>query len=440
MTGRLAALLLLGLASIGGARADLVGHGAMVRAVAVSPDGRTVLTGSFDYTAAVWDLQTQALKGRLVGHAGPVNAVAFVGAGRTAASGGDDGVVLLWDLTTMRLRHRIEGARAKVVALAAAPGGDLLAAASWDRHIRIYDAASGGERLHLTLDSEVNAVAFAADGRTLFSGDKDGTISVWALPMGDKVGELRGHDLAVTHLALSADGQRLLSAGLDGTIRVWQGGGWRQQRVLHGHDGPVFAVSLSPDGERAVSAGGEGELRLWDLATGTLIRGCAAHRQPIWAIAHAASGPFVLSASADATVRVWDIETCTAIGSPAPLAAAAEPWLSSEHPGARTYRACAPCHALTAGGPQRAGPHFAGLFGRRAGSVAGYPYSPALREAAVTWDTNTLETLLAEGPERFLPGTRMPLQRVGDAGERAALVDYLRLLTAPPEGAGGPPR
>ena len=80
---------------------------------------------------------------------------------------------------------------------------------------------------------------------------------------------------------------------------------------------------------------------------------------------------------------------------------------------------------------RRSGPHFAGLFGRRAGSVSGYNYSQALDGAKFLWNEATLQKLFEQGPDVFLPGTKMPLQRIPDPGQLGELIAYLRELTAP---------
>jgi cytochrome c len=71
------------------------------------------------------------------------------------------------------------------------------------------------------------------------------------------------------------------------------------------------------------------------------------------------------------------------------------------------------------------------LFGRRAGTVAGYPYSPALRNSAIVWTEQTVDRLFALGPHIVTPGSKMPLQRMADPSERAALIAYLRRQTKP---------
>ena len=80
------------------AAADMIGHGGIVRSVAVSPDGKTVLTGSFDYTAKLWDFVEQNELAEFDAHFGPVNAVAFLPGGRGVLTASDDNSVILWDL------------------------------------------------------------------------------------------------------------------------------------------------------------------------------------------------------------------------------------------------------------------------------------------------------------------------------------------------------
>ncbi|GLT24233.1 cytochrome c [Zoogloea oryzae] len=82
---------------------------------------------------------------------------------------------------------------------------------------------------------------------------------------------------------------------------------------------------------------------------------------------------------------------------------------------------CGGCHALDA---DRTGPHHAGVFGRRAGSVAGFAYSPALAGSGIVWNEVTLERWLQD-PEALIPGQRMNV-RVSDPAERRAIIGYLR--------------
>lgn len=90
--------------------------------------------------------------------------------------------------------------------------------------------------------------------------------------------------------------------------------------------------------------------------------------------------------------------------------------------GARVYERCAACHALDA---DRTGPRHCGLLGRRAGSVPGFPYSPAMRRSRIVWTEASLDRFL-KAPLQALPGTSMGYDGVKDQGERHDLIAYLR--------------
>ncbi len=88
---------------------------------------------------------------------------------------------------------------------------------------------------------------------------------------------------------------------------------------------------------------------------------------------------------------------------------------------------CAGCHSLRPG-ENRLAPSLAGLFGRRAGSVPGFPYSQALKRSGIVWNEQTLDAWLAD-PRRFVPGTIMPFQGLPDAKDRAAIIAFLKDAT-----------
>jgi cytochrome c len=96
-------------------------------------------------------------------------------------------------------------------------------------------------------------------------------------------------------------------------------------------------------------------------------------------------------------------------------------------------RKCSICHTLTPGSARRAGPSLYDLFGRRAGTVEDYTYSDALNGSDISWDEDTIDALFDIGPEHYIPGTKMPMQRITGAQDRADLVTYLRETTAPEE-------
>ncbi|MCG8546205.1 MAG: cytochrome C, partial [Alphaproteobacteria bacterium] len=89
------------------------------------------------------------------------------------------------------------------------------------------------------------------------------------------------------------------------------------------------------------------------------------------------------------------------------------------------------CHTLSDDGTFKAGPTLHGLFGRRAGSVEGYPYSDALKDLSLVWTEKTVSDLFDLGPDKLTPGSKMPLQRMPSAKDRKDLIDFLKRATKP---------
>ena len=97
--------------------------------------------------------------------------------------------------------------------------------------------------------------------------------------------------------------------------------------------------------------------------------------------------------------------------------------------GEALFRKCAACHTLEANGRNKAGPRLFGLFGRKAGGVADFKYSPALKDSALVWTPATVDALFAQGPEALTHGSKMPMQTMSDAGDRADLIAFLLRAT-----------
>jgi len=409
---------------------DLVGHGGMIRAVDLSPDGRRVLTGSFDFSAILWDFEDQQQIARLDAHEGPVTSVSFIGDGSRALTTSDDMTVIVWDMKTLKPLHRLKGHKHKVMTAAASFDGTRAASGGWDAKVMIWDLQTGKLLKSLKIQAPVNSVVFLGRSKKIAVGGHDRTIRIFDTDNGRFLGKMEGHLMGITGLSSSADGTRLLSASIDGSLRIWDPTTFKEIRKLEGHDKQVYSAQFLKGDEMAISSGRDGTIVQWDVKTGKIIKTIKAHDSTIWAVAASRDGRFAVSAGADESARIWHLESGDRIGAEVTVSNEPQPWLESEHPGASLYKKCARCHAYRANLTRRSGPHLENLFGRRAGSVQGYRYSGAFTNVDFVWNEKTIFELFDKGPDKYLPGTKMPMQKVTNATDLRYLLDYLRGLTS----------
>jgi cytochrome c len=198
---------------------------------------------------------------------------------------------------------------------------------------------------------------------------------------------------------------------------------------LEGHERPILALAVSPDGAALATGGVDGAILLWDPAAGAAARVLNAHDGPVWSLAFDPSGRRLFSAGNDGIVRQWDASTGMLLPEGATGPAAVATRVVPADPGERQFRKCVICHTVTPDDGNRAGPTLHRLFGREAGSLPGYAYSPALVDSTIVWTEETVARLFEIGPEALTPGSKMPLQKIQDPADRAALVRYLRRVT-----------
>src|SRR5215469_15792773 len=165
------------------AHAQLTGHGGPVRAIAISDDGNSVLSGSFDTAAIRWSLKTESADQVLRFHADAVNAVAFLKDGRMATAGADARIAV-WTAGRQQPDQIFDGHRAPVAGLAVSPDGASLASASWDHTVRLWSLADGAQRVLEGHTQNVNGVAFAPDGKSLVSVGYDLAVKIWPVAGG----------------------------------------------------------------------------------------------------------------------------------------------------------------------------------------------------------------------------------------------------------------
>jgi cytochrome c len=413
------------LLAIGGANAQLRGHGGPVRALSVAADGKTLISGSFDTSAIRWSLERNAAEQVLRFHDGAVNAVALLEDGRAATSG-EDARIAIWTPGEQTPGTMLEGHRAPVAALAVSADGSLLASASWDHTARLWPLGGGTSRVLQGHSQNVNGIAFTPDGRSVVTVGYDATLRIWPLA-GDDAPAIVTLPTPLNAVAVAPDGE-IITAGADGKVYVLSAAGEMRGEVEAGN-APVVAIAVSGDGKRIAAAGIRGAVTIIDRAARRPERPLVGPGLPVWSVAFLPDSRMLLTGGADRVIRRWD----TATGEPMDGLAVAiidDPLAAyNGDPGAEVFRACVACHALRPDEGNRAGPTLAGIFGRRIATLPGYNFSAALKMLDIVWTPETVSKLFEIGPAAFTPGTKMPEQRIGSAGDRAALVDFLKKAT-----------
>lgn len=286
----------------------LHGHRDHILAVAMTFDGRQVVSASIDESLKVWDLAKGQEVHTLSAHRGAVMAVVITPDGRQVVSGSGDRTLKVWDLATGQEVRTLRRHRGAVTAVAMTPDGRHVVSGSGDRTLKVWDLTTGQEVCILQGHADaVRAVAVTPDGRQIVSGSGDRTLKVWDLATGKEVQTLRGHKDAVLAVLVTPDGRQVVSASMDATLKVWDLERGQELRALYGHADAVRAVTITPDGRQLVSGAGDRTLKVWDMATGHEVRSLRGHELWITAVAVTPDGQQVVSASTDETLKIWDL-------------------------------------------------------------------------------------------------------------------------------------
>jgi WD40 repeat protein/serine/threonine protein kinase len=248
-------------------------HESEIRALAYSPDGRIILTGSRDRTARLWDAATGKPLSPPLKHEQTVHTAAFNPDGKVALTADQD-VTRRWDVATGKLidpplRHH---ANLPVMDLAFRRDGQAVLVGLDNHTARIYGTTSGQLLCPpLRHQGMVAAVAFSPDGRLAVTGSQDATARIWEVATGKPIGEPLRHQGQVLDVAFSPDGKTVLSAGYDDVVQLWDVATGRPIGPPWMH--PIFGrfVNFSPDGQYALTlTGGDvgrNTARLWKIPT-----------------------------------------------------------------------------------------------------------------------------------------------------------------------------
>ena len=258
--------------------------------LAISGDGQTVVSSSYDGTIKIWSLSDRQLLdylggqswssypiasnlgqtfpsnsseqniddskqgiGNLIqslpGHSSGVSALAIGPHGNILASGGYDGSIALWNLSTGEMLSKFSGHSGTVKPMIVSPDGSLLATGSTDKTLKLWNLNSGTLRHSFSVCDPPVSIAIGADGETIVSGSTEGVLQIWQISTGELKHELTGHAGLVRSLGISADGEMLASGSTEKTIKLWNLATGQLMNTLTGHTDPMMAFTVKPDGE-----------------------------------------------------------------------------------------------------------------------------------------------------------------------------------------------
>ncbi|KIK79373.1 hypothetical protein PAXRUDRAFT_281757 [Paxillus rubicundulus Ve08.2h10] len=291
------------------------GHENTIWRIAYLPGGEQVVTCSnSDKTVRIWDVEKGKQEGTSMVHEGRVYSLAVTRDGKRIVSGGEDKRIRVWDVAT---HEYIEWASytGYIFCIALSLDDRLAASGGADGKIVIREMKQNGEMKHsIDAGDMVDSLCFSPDGEKLacavnnYSG-RAFTVQVYDVESGELVlGPIKGHESYITCVLWSLDGAQLFSASHDRTIRCWDtetgestGKPWTR------HTGAVTSLSVSPDGTKLASTSFDQTVRFWDARSGDPAEQALQHERSLCAVAFSPSGEFVACGGYDEKVSIWRV-------------------------------------------------------------------------------------------------------------------------------------
>lgn len=237
--------------------------------------GPILASAGYDHKILFWNMTD----GKIINTAttsGALKALAMSPDGKTLASAGEDMVVQLWDVASAKPTAKFADHKDWILCLAFSQDGKQLASGAFDGTVCLWDVAGAKKLASLpappnplpkTLPDPIpaQALAFSPDGKTLLLGGADGNIQLINLADGKIVRALPGHTSAITGLAFHPSGNVLASSSKDRTLRLWNPANPQPLKVLEGHTAWVEGVTFIREGTRLASVSADQTVRIWDL-------------------------------------------------------------------------------------------------------------------------------------------------------------------------------
>ncbi|KAG0709869.1 WD40-repeat-containing domain protein [Suillus ampliporus] len=290
-------------------------HEGAIITVAVFPDGRRMVTGSFDKTLRLWDLKTGVMLKKMEGHRNMLRILAVSRDGQTIASGDYNGRLIAWHGESGEsLTGAIEAHSTRICGLHFSPDGNVLATGSADGTTKLWNTKTWQvQGSPIKFSDYVRCVQYSPSGEHLAIAT-DSNIHIYNSGTREPVAAFKGNKKSSNlSLAWTPDGTRLLSAGdiRDPSIREWDASTWKQVGdAWTGHTNDIYAIAIHPEGTLVASASSDNHVRLWQLSDQQTI---AIFQCSGWVgcITFSMDGKYIFSGGPDNMTSEWKVHKDT---------------------------------------------------------------------------------------------------------------------------------
>ncbi|NEQ41104.1 MAG: WD40 repeat domain-containing protein [Okeania sp. SIO3I5] len=286
----------------------LAKHKGWVYTVAISPDGETLASGSYDGTIKITNISNGELLHNIKAHDDAIESLAISPDGKILASGSWDNHIKLWDLSNGNLVRDLNSHTDDVKAIAFSVDSQTLASGSYDGMVKIWNIKTGSINRSLKHPNILTSLALSQDGKMLATAGRNGIIKTWDLNTGKEQHSIAAHKKTIMTLAFSPNNQMLASGSRDRTVKLWQVDSGKLYETLE-KEKAVFSVAFSADSKTLATSSHKRDISLWQVNTGELIKKLTAHSKAVFSVQFNPDGQTLVSGSADGTVKLWSMQT-----------------------------------------------------------------------------------------------------------------------------------